>query len=185
MHVTTVTCGSWHTGAVDEDGNLYTWGRGDWGQLGNGSVCSPFPNPGISVCLSVPLVLRVLVDVLCLASLLHCSAHVEFLQRFGSKFPQRLHCFTVAHPTNTLHRTNRPKPKLRPKGGHSKPVFDEMVVRYPPHAYPAPVDKSSCVSPSPSRGLAHGGNHGRRHVPTCLCCDVGANTEPSAVQLQR
>jgi hypothetical protein len=40
IHVTTVTCGSWHTGAVDEDGNLYTWGRGDWGQLGNGSVRS-------------------------------------------------------------------------------------------------------------------------------------------------
>eukprot|EP00892_Ulva_mutabilis_P005235 jgi/Ulvmu1/3083/UM015_0123.1 len=88
IHVTTVTCGSWHTGAVDEEGNLYTWGRGDWGQLGNGS-------------------------------------------RFGSKVPQRLHCFTVAHPTNTLHRTNRPKPKLRSKGGHNNPIIDEMVAPTP------------------------------------------------------
>ena len=36
--VTTVVCGTWHTGAVDDKGNLYTWGRGDQGQLGLGVV---------------------------------------------------------------------------------------------------------------------------------------------------
>ena len=38
MNITTVTCGSWHTGAVDKDQNLYMWGRGDVGQIGNGQV---------------------------------------------------------------------------------------------------------------------------------------------------
>lgn len=38
MNVTTVVCGTWHSGAVDDQGNLYTWGRGDQGQLGTGQV---------------------------------------------------------------------------------------------------------------------------------------------------
>jgi alpha-tubulin suppressor-like RCC1 family protein len=38
VSITTVTCGSWHTGAVDKNQNLYMWGRGDFGQIGNSEV---------------------------------------------------------------------------------------------------------------------------------------------------
>ena len=44
IEVTSVICGTWHTGAVDEEGSLYTWGRGDHGQLGTGEV-----RPGTSM----------------------------------------------------------------------------------------------------------------------------------------
>ena len=38
--VTFVSCGAWFTGACCDDGALYTWGNGDFGQLGLGSTRS-------------------------------------------------------------------------------------------------------------------------------------------------
>lgn len=35
-NVTQVSLGSWHGGCCTEEGHLYTWGRGEWGNLGNG-----------------------------------------------------------------------------------------------------------------------------------------------------
>ena len=41
-HVATVSVGEDHSGAVAEDGRLFLWGRGDWGQLGTGDARSHF-----------------------------------------------------------------------------------------------------------------------------------------------
>lgn len=39
-----VTCGGSHTAAISTKGNLYVWGRGDHGEIGNGTVENqPFP----------------------------------------------------------------------------------------------------------------------------------------------
>jgi hypothetical protein len=38
----TVAVGEDHSGAVAEDGRLFLWGRGDWGQLGTGDARSHF-----------------------------------------------------------------------------------------------------------------------------------------------
>ncbi|XP_030645753.1 RCC1 domain-containing protein 1 [Chanos chanos] len=38
--ITKVSCGSRHTAAISSTGNLYTWGWGNYGQLGHGSECS-------------------------------------------------------------------------------------------------------------------------------------------------
>ena len=40
--VATVSVGEDHSGAVAEDGRLFLWGRGDWGQLGTGDARSHF-----------------------------------------------------------------------------------------------------------------------------------------------
>lgn len=38
--ITCVVSGDWHSGAITESGQLFTWGRGDSGQLGHGSDIS-------------------------------------------------------------------------------------------------------------------------------------------------
>jgi len=53
----TVAVGEDHTGAVAEDGRLFLWGRGDWGQLGTGDARShwaPRLVRGVSVAPPVP-----------------------------------------------------------------------------------------------------------------------------------
>ncbi|KAL2093614.1 hypothetical protein ACEWY4_010926 [Coilia grayii] len=55
--VKSVSCGSRHTAAVSSEGNLYSWGWGDYGQLGHGTLCSSdepclvdfFPTHGLRV----------------------------------------------------------------------------------------------------------------------------------------
>ncbi|XP_062403394.1 RCC1 domain-containing protein 1-like isoform X2 [Sardina pilchardus] len=55
--VSSVSCGSRHTAAVSCQGDLYTWGWGDYGQLGHGNLCSSdqpslvdfFPKHGLCV----------------------------------------------------------------------------------------------------------------------------------------
>ncbi|XP_031421009.1 RCC1 domain-containing protein 1 [Clupea harengus] len=52
-----VSCGSRHTAAVSSEGDLYTWGWGDYGQLGHGTLVSSdqpslvdfFPRRGLCV----------------------------------------------------------------------------------------------------------------------------------------
>lgn len=34
--VVCVSAGDWHNAAIGQDGSLFTWGRGDCGQLGHG-----------------------------------------------------------------------------------------------------------------------------------------------------
>jgi len=45
-----VSMGSWHCGAVSQEGDLFMWGRGEWGNLGVGKRCgvvySPTPIEG-------------------------------------------------------------------------------------------------------------------------------------------
>uniref|UniRef100_A0A7S1KQ48 Uncharacterized protein n=1 Tax=Percolomonas cosmopolitus TaxID=63605 RepID=A0A7S1KQ48_9EUKA len=36
-NIVSIDCGEYHSGAVTDQGELYMWGRGDWGRLGNGS----------------------------------------------------------------------------------------------------------------------------------------------------
>ena len=36
LRVVCISAGDWHNGAITHDGQLYTWGRGDCGQLGHG-----------------------------------------------------------------------------------------------------------------------------------------------------
>lgn len=40
-----VSCGAAHTIALDEEGKVYTWGRGDFGRLGNGIQPQLTPEP--------------------------------------------------------------------------------------------------------------------------------------------
>lgn len=42
-HVVHIACGSTYSAAVTADGELYTWGRGNYGRLGHGK---PRPTPG-------------------------------------------------------------------------------------------------------------------------------------------
>ena len=42
VRVVAVSCGFYHTAAVSDDGAVYTWGWGNWGQLGH-SESSPQP----------------------------------------------------------------------------------------------------------------------------------------------
>lgn len=37
IQLSAVVCGKDHSGAVSKGGDLYTWGRGEYGQLGNGT----------------------------------------------------------------------------------------------------------------------------------------------------
>lgn len=39
-HVVHVACGSTYSAAITADGELYTWGRGNYGRLGHGTCCS-------------------------------------------------------------------------------------------------------------------------------------------------
>ena len=100
LNITTVTCGSWHTGAVDKDQNLYRWGRGDVGQIGNGQVRAVHYQVEYGF---HALTARIISTLFFLMQCQHQT------------LPTWLERFTVAHPGNTLHRTNRPKPKLRPR----------------------------------------------------------------------
>ena len=43
--VADVSCGVWHTAAVVDDGQLYTWGDGDGGKLGHADVTDDVPVP--------------------------------------------------------------------------------------------------------------------------------------------
>lgn len=53
-----IDCGSWHNGAVTKDGQLYTWGRGEDGQLGHGQ---PPPESGDAAAnLAVPTLVSAL-----------------------------------------------------------------------------------------------------------------------------
>jgi len=38
--IKSVSCGSDHFAAIDNDGNIYTWGNGLYGQLGHGDKSS-------------------------------------------------------------------------------------------------------------------------------------------------
>ena len=40
LRVARVSCGPYHTGAVTEDGRLFTWGDGSFGKLGHGDTSS-------------------------------------------------------------------------------------------------------------------------------------------------
>ncbi|OII78366.1 regulator of chromosome condensation family protein [Cryptosporidium andersoni] len=42
-----VACGYWHTLCCDYSGNCFTWGRGDYGQLGTGAICNMYEPVGI------------------------------------------------------------------------------------------------------------------------------------------
>ena len=35
-NIVTISCGSSHSAAISAEGDLYTWGRGNYGQLGHG-----------------------------------------------------------------------------------------------------------------------------------------------------
>lgn len=37
-HVVHVACGSTYSAAITADGELYTWGRGNYGRLGHGGL---------------------------------------------------------------------------------------------------------------------------------------------------
>ena len=43
-NIVSITAGSYHTLAIDEDGDLWSWGYNEYGQIGNGSI-------GADVCL--------------------------------------------------------------------------------------------------------------------------------------
>ena len=50
-----VACGEWHTALVTTDGDVWTWGAGDDGQLGHYNwECRRFPTM-VSLSLSLPL----------------------------------------------------------------------------------------------------------------------------------
>ena len=36
-NITTISCGSSHSAAISVDGELYTWGQGNYGRLGHGT----------------------------------------------------------------------------------------------------------------------------------------------------
>lgn len=36
-NIISMSCGDYHSGVVTKEGEIYVWGRGDWGRLGNGS----------------------------------------------------------------------------------------------------------------------------------------------------
>lgn len=37
-HVVHIACGSTYSAAITADGELYTWGRGNYGRLGHGQL---------------------------------------------------------------------------------------------------------------------------------------------------
>jgi hypothetical protein len=59
--VVKVDCGRWHTAVVTDDGEVYTFGSGDKGQLGHGDYKERFPS-----------VLSSVLDLICL---LFCAHH--------------------------------------------------------------------------------------------------------------
>ena len=56
VRVTAINSGDHHCAAVDDKGRVFTWGRGDWGQLGNGATRSQWSpllmEKGMLSCLS-------------------------------------------------------------------------------------------------------------------------------------
>ena len=44
-HVVHIACGSTYSAAITAEGELYTWGRGNYGRLGHGACMGSEPPP--------------------------------------------------------------------------------------------------------------------------------------------
>lgn len=61
MKFSSIECGYHHTAAVSSQGQLYTWGRGNRGQLGIGGALSNTSNENINIPTNVTSLNRVMI----------------------------------------------------------------------------------------------------------------------------